>query len=176
MGEVMQTDQYRLKNCLNDDFMSFYLTIRNAYRKYGASGKFTQVLKQFTEYLYYQVIKKKQYKNLRSKLIKKVKISEESQRYELFSDKKMTGFLYALPAKKSLSINLLSGKINILTVDHGALQIEQPAPIKYRLHHRCLTLGQSSIYWKTEENNTCFKAKTRVAVFLYISCNDVLYK
>ncbi len=171
----MQTDQYQLKNSLNDEFMSFYLTIRNAYRKYGTSGKFTQALKQFTEYFYHQVIKKKQYKNLRSKLMQNVRVSGDSQRYELFSDGKMTGVLYALPAKNSLSTNLLDGNINILTVDHGALQIEQPAPIKYRLHHQRLTLGQSSICLNTAEKETRFQAKTRVAVFLCISCNDVIY-
>ncbi|MCK5813913.1 MAG: hypothetical protein KAH03_06630 [Cocleimonas sp.] len=176
MGEVMHTDQYQLKNSLNDEFMSFYLAIRNAYRRYGSSCKFSQVLKQFSEYFYHQVAKKKQYKRLRSRLMRSAQTSRDSQRYELFSDGKMTGFLYALPAKDCISTDLLDGNISILTVDHGALQIEQKTNIQYRLHHQRLTHGQSSICLNTTNRETCFQAKTSVAVFLCVSCNDVIYE
>jgi len=175
MGEVMHTDQYQLKNSLNNEFMSFYLSIRNAYRKHGSSCKFAQSLKQFAEYFYHQIVKRKQYKNLRTKLMNNAQTSRDSQRYELFSDGKMTGFLYALPAKDCFSTDLSDGNINILTVDHGALQIKQQAAIKYRLHHQRLTHGQSSICVNTPDSETCFQAKTSVAVFLLISCNDMIY-
>ncbi len=175
MGEVMHTDQYQLKNSLNNEFMSFYLSIRNAYRRHGSSGQFAQALKQFAEYFYHQITKKKQYKELRTKLMTTAQTSRDSQRYELFSDGKMTGFLYALPAKDCISTDLLDGNINILTVDHGALQIQQQTPIKYRLHHQRLTLGQSAICLNTAKRETCFQAKTSVAVFLCVSCNDVIY-
>jgi hypothetical protein len=159
---------------LNHAFINFYLAIQQSYKKHGLSSQFTHTLKQFSEYFYRQAIKVKQYRDLRSKLIKNTKTSQQSQRCELFSDGKMTGFLYALPVKSSISTELFDGNVNILTVDHGALQITQKSPIKYKLHHQRLTSGQSSICLSTEEKETYFQARTNIAVFLSISCNDML--
>jgi hypothetical protein len=174
MGEVAQAHQFQLQGSLNNEFMNFYLAIRKAYGKYGSSCKFVQALKQFAEYFYHQAIKVKQYRTLRSKLMRNAQTSGDSQRCELFSDGRMTGFLYALPVKNSVSTELFDGNINILTVDHGALQITQKSPIKYKHHHQRLTLGQSSICLSTADKETYFHAKTNVAVFLSISCNDVI--
>lgn len=174
MGDVAQANQYQLQGNLNDEFMHLYLAIRNAYSKYGVSDKFTQALKQFTEYFYHQAIRLKQYRSLRSKLIRNAQTSGDPQRCELFSDGKMASFIYALPVKKSISSELFDGNINVLTVDHGALQISQKSPIKYKLHHQRLTLGQSTITLSGSDQETYFQAKTHVAVFLSISCNDVI--
>ncbi|MCK5919227.1 MAG: hypothetical protein KAG34_12430 [Cocleimonas sp.] len=175
MGDVAQANQYQLQGSLNDEFTHFYLAIRNAYSKYGVGRKFTQALRQFAEYFYHQAIRLKQYRALRSKLMRNAQTSGDSQRCELFSDGKITGFLYALPAKKSISSELFDGNINILTVDHGALQISKKAPIKYKLHHQRLTLGQSSINLCTPKHATYFQAKTNVTVFFNISFNGVIY-
>jgi hypothetical protein len=175
MGEVAQANQYQLQGSLNNAFMNFYLAIQQSYRKHGFSAQFTQALKQFSEYFYRQAIKVKQYRELRTNLINNTLASQQPQRCELFSDGKMTGFLYALPVKSSISTELFDGNVNILTVDHGALQITQKAPIKYKLHHQRLTSGQSSICLSTEKKETHFQAKTNIAVFLSISCNDMIY-
>jgi hypothetical protein len=175
MGEVAQANQYQLQGGLNDEFMRFYLAIRNAHSKYGVGSKFTQALRQFAEYFYHQAIRLKQYRALRSKLMRNAQTSGDSQRCELFSNGKMAGFLYALPAKDSISSEFFDGNINILTVDHGALQIKQKTPIKYKLHHLRLTLGQSSINLYTPDKKIYFQAKTNVTVFLSISFNDVIY-
>ncbi|MCK5810994.1 MAG: hypothetical protein KAH00_07880 [Cocleimonas sp.] len=175
MGDIAQANQYQLQGGLNDEFTDFYLAIRKAYGKHGVGSKFTQALKQFAEYFYYQAIRLKQYRSLRSKLMRNAQTSGDSQRCELFSDGKIAGFLYALPAKNSISSELFDGNINILTVDHGALQISKKTPIKYKLHHQRLTLGQSSINLCTPDQETYFQAKTNVTIFLSISFNGVIY-
>jgi len=174
MGEVAQAHQYQLQGSLNNEFMRFYLAISNAYGKHGTSRQFSRSLKQFAEYFYYQATKKKQYRDLRATLMKHAQVSGDSQRCELFSDGKMTGFLYALPSKNIISSKLFDGNVNILTVDHGALQVSQKSPIKYKLHHQRLTLGQSSICLSNAKKETYFQAKTNIAMFLSVSCNDVM--
>ena len=172
MGELMYAEQHLLQNSLSNEFMRLYSAVSEAYRKYGHSSKCIQALKQFANYFYQQAIQKKQYKSLRSQLINNVHTSGMAQKCELFYDDKISGCLYALPATSIISDELLKGNVNILTIDHGAMQIEQSAS-KFRMLSERLTLGQSSINIKSEDKKISFHAKTNVAVFLCISCNQI---
>ncbi|HIO92029.1 MAG TPA: hypothetical protein EYG68_04195 [Leucothrix mucor] len=173
MGEAMYADQYLLQNILNNEFMRLYLSISNTYRKHGHSSKCTRVLKQFAEYFYRQAIQKKQYQVLRSQMINNTLSSGTPQRCEIFSNEKISGCLYALPSNQSISAKLLKGNINILTVNHGAMQIENKASKKFTMPSQCLTLGQSVTAMKTKDINTHFRAKTSVTVFLCVSCSEI---
>ena len=170
MGELIYADQPVLQNSLSNEFLRLYMAIKDAYHKHGKSSKCIQALKQFINYFYRQTIQKKQYTDLRSQLIDNVHNTGASQRCEFFSDDKITGSLYALPATDSISLKKLKGNVNILTIDHGAVQIEQDAT-KFRLLSERLTIGQSSINLKSDKQIR-FHAKTNVAVFMCISCNQ----
>lgn len=171
MGELIYADQSVLQNSLSNEFLRLYKAIRDAYLKYGQSSKCIEALKQFVNYFYRQTIQKKQYTDLRSQLINNVNRSGTSQRCEFFSDENITGSLYALPATDSISLERLQGNVNILTMDHGAVQIEQSST-KFRLLSERLTIGQSAINIKSEDKHVRFYAKTNVAVFMCVSCNQ----
>ena len=172
MGELIYTGQAVLQNSLNREFMRLYLAISNTCHKYGHSPKCTHILKQFAEYFYRQTIQKRPYKDLRSKMIKNTLTSGSTQKCKIFSDEKISGYLYALPAKNSISSRHLKGNINILTIDHGAIQIEPQSTNKFTMQSQRLTLGQSAIAMKVKDTQTSFRAKTNVSIFLCISCNE----
>ena len=170
MGELIYDNQPLLQNSLNHEFIRLYLSINNAYHKYGHSPKCSHILRQFTEYFYRQTIQKRQYKNLRSQMIKNTLMSGTSQKCELFSNEKITGYLYSLPATNVISSKNLEGNINILTIDHGAIQVEPQTTSKFTMQSQRLTLGQSAITMKATDSQTNFRAKTNVSIFLCISC------
>ncbi len=173
MGERRYTDQTLLQNSLSRDFMRLYVSISHAYNTYGQSHKCTLILKQFAEYFYLQTIKKKQYRDLRSLMIQNALNSGTPQKCSIFSDKKINGYLYALPAKSAISNKHLKGKINILTVGHGAIQIEPQSSCKFNRPSQRLTIGQSTIALQSKDTKTNFRAKTNVSIFLNIACNEV---
>ncbi len=172
MGELIYTDQAVLQDSLSRDFIRLYSAISNAYYKHGYSPKYTQILKQFAEYFYRQTIQKKQYQSLRAQMIKNTLTSATSQKCGIFADEKISGYLYALPAKNVISSKNLQGNINILTIGHGAIQVEQPSTCKLNLLSQRLTLGQSAITMKANDTQTNFRAKTNVSIFLCISCHE----
>jgi len=172
MGERIYANQPVLQNSLNHEFMRLYLSISNACNKYGHSPKCSHILKQFAAYFYRQTIQKKQYKTLRSQMIRNTLMSGTSQKCEIFSDEKINGYLYALPSKNAISSTHLTGNINMLIIDHGAIQIEKQLNHKFTMPSQRLTTGQSTISIKEKDTQTSFRAKTNVSIFLCVSCNE----
>ncbi|MCK5901562.1 MAG: hypothetical protein KAG28_00310 [Cocleimonas sp.] len=169
MGELIYSNQQGLQRSLNKEFIRLYSIIQNTYHKHGSSDQCSKILKQFAEYFYRQTIKRKPYLTLRSQLIRDVQTRKESQKHTFFSNETISGCLYALPVSNSLSLDRLKGDINILTLDYGAIQIEQQTPHRFKRHSQRLTTGQSFIGIKNTQHDTQFYAKTNVALFLSIA-------
>lgn len=173
MGELIYPDQRLLQSSLSLELFRLYNAICDNYKRFGASSRFIRALKQLSWSFFRHITQLKHYQNLRTQVLDDVQSKQTPVKCELFEDDKISGCLYALPASNSLLSEQLEGNVNILTIDHGAIQIENPdANSKFRFQSQRLTHGQSSVNLKDGAHDLNFKAKTNIALFLCISCNQ----